>query len=341
MSNLTKDVNQSINFAKNLVRDEDFYDIRCQNNPDVIQRKIADSPPQQTSVKSDGYSYLAVQSTRRRLLDIDEMPRYLQFNPYIISGYRNMLTTKGSVASLFYFHNETINILTHGIPIIYILWTVPPLIPWDRINTRFLPFCHIVGSVCPWIGSFLYHLFMNHAQGGERLYHRLLQLDMLGIWVTQSFGALPMVCSTAFCFPWSLRWLVISFYCLLSVWGLYKALLAWSPWERRLCFALPFIMRLCLTLARVTGLGGGDPSALPSVFLQDFVSLIGGIIGAIHVPEKWFPGQFDLCFNSHNIMHVLVVLAVYYMHHATIADLIWMASVECGQIPDDHYMEVR
>ena len=44
--------------------------------------------------------------------------------------------------------------------------------------------------------------------------------------------------------------------------------MAWSPWERRLCFALPFVMRLGLTFLRVTGFGGGDPSALASVFLQ-------------------------------------------------------------------------
>lgn len=308
MSSLPKDVNQTIHLAKALLR-EDFFESRLNKNPDmqnITQRKIIETS---SSDILEAEEHLKPQ--RQRLLQIHEMPRYLQFNPYIISGYRNMLSTKGSVKSLFYFHNETINILTHGIPIIYILWTVPPLIPWERINTRFLPFCHIVGSVCPWVGSFLYHLFMNHAQGGERLYHRLLQLDMLGIWVTQSFGALPM------------------------------ALMAWSPWERRLCFALPFVMRLGLTFLRVTGLGGGDPSALASVFLQDFVSLVGGVIGAIHIPEKWFPGHFDLCFNSHNIMHVLVVLAVYYMHQATIADLIWMASVECGQIPEGHYMEVR
>lgn len=59
------------------------------------------------------------------------------------------------------------------------------------------------------------------------------------------------------------------------------------------------------------------------------MSLVGGVVGAIHVPEKWFPGQFDMWLNSHNIMHVLVVLAVYFMHHATIADLTWMASVQC------------
>lgn len=42
--------------------------------------------------------------------------------------------------------------------------------------------------------------------------------------------------------------------------------------------------------------------------------MIGGAIGAMHIPEKWFPGSVDLYLNSHNIMHVLVVIAVYSMH---------------------------
>lgn len=51
---------------------------------------------------------------KARLKRIDDMPPYLQFNPYIHTGYREMLNTKDSVFSLFYFHNETVNILTHG-----------------------------------------------------------------------------------------------------------------------------------------------------------------------------------------------------------------------------------
>ena len=47
---------------------------------------------------------------------------------------------------------------------------------------------------------------------------------------------------------------------------------------------------------------------------QDAVSLVGGAIGAMHIPEKWFPGYMDYYLNSHNIMHVLVVIAVYSMH---------------------------
>lgn len=46
--------------------------------------------------------------------------------------------------------------------------------------------------------------------------------------------------------------------------------------------------------------------------------MAGGAIGAMHIPEKWFPGSMDYYLNSHNIMHVLVVLAVYSMHQVNI-----------------------
>lgn len=51
---------------------------------------------------------------RLELQDWNEMPRYLQFNPYVLTGYRPLQTISGCLSSLFYFHNETFNILTHG-----------------------------------------------------------------------------------------------------------------------------------------------------------------------------------------------------------------------------------
>lgn len=48
------------------------------------------------------------------LLKWKDMPRHLQFNRYIVEGYRPLTDAKGCVHSLFYFHNETVNILTHG-----------------------------------------------------------------------------------------------------------------------------------------------------------------------------------------------------------------------------------
>lgn len=50
-----------------------------------------------------------------------------------------------------------------------------------------LPYFHAAATVCPWLGSSIYHLFMNH-YSGYPTYERLLQWDVAGVWVTQSCG---------------------------------------------------------------------------------------------------------------------------------------------------------
>ena len=65
---------------------------------------------------------------------------------------------------------------------------------------------------------------------------------------------------------------------------------------------------------------------------QDIVAISGAYIGATNIPEKWFPGNLDLVFNSHHIMHVMVVYAAYQMHLAVRLDLLWMTGVDKGQI---------
>lgn len=53
-------------------------------------------------------------STKPILLHWEDMPKHLQFNPYIKTGYRPLSGIRGCLNSLFYFHNETVNIVTHG-----------------------------------------------------------------------------------------------------------------------------------------------------------------------------------------------------------------------------------
>lgn len=76
-----------------------------------------------------------------------------------------------------------------GFAILYMLVTVPQLLPWNTKGTLvgILSWCHLIGAVSPWIGSFLYHLFMN-VNYDEVLYRTLLKVDMIGIWLCQSFG---------------------------------------------------------------------------------------------------------------------------------------------------------
>ena len=70
-----------------------------------------------------------------------------------------------------------------------ILSLYPWLLPWDEIKIPYLPTIHVIASVAPWIGSTLYHLFMSR-HNDFRTYKILLTLDVLGIWVTQTLGAL-------------------------------------------------------------------------------------------------------------------------------------------------------
>ncbi|XP_048512721.1 progestin and adipoQ receptor family member 4 [Athalia rosae] len=289
-------------------------------NDIVKQRSTSSSSSSSSSDQKEEYKEAI-------LLRWSDMPRHLQFNPYIYTGYRPVMTIWGCIASLFYVHNETINIMTHGLPVVYILVTVPSLLPWGSQGplAAFLSWCHLIGAVSPWIGSFVYHLFMN-LDRGEAIYKKLLQLDMLGIWISQSFGALPMIAASVHCLPETLWHCCLLTYSVLSFWGLLKAMNAWSPWERRLCFAPPFMMRMLVLTLRYLGISGGSPTALTHLVLQDFVAAAGGAVGALHIPEKWIPGKVDLFLNSHNIMHMMVVMAVYSMHAATLRDLAWMSN---------------
>ncbi|KAK7082915.1 hypothetical protein SK128_011437, partial [Halocaridina rubra] len=65
------------------------------------------------SVKNKGSQCTLHLWSRKALLHRKDIPKHLQFNPYIETGYRPLLSMWGCVMSLFYFHNETINIITH------------------------------------------------------------------------------------------------------------------------------------------------------------------------------------------------------------------------------------
>ncbi|XP_069184036.1 progestin and adipoQ receptor family member 4 isoform X3 [Procambarus clarkii] len=205
--------------------------------------------------------------SKKALLSRKEIPKHLQFNPYIETGYRPLLSAWGCLMSLFYFHNETINIITHGVPMMYILVWWRSLLPWADITVPVLPWTHLVSTVSPWVGSTIYHLFMNH-RAGESCYKSLLHLDMFGIWITQSFGALTTVYASVSCLSSAWIWRVLAVYCFVSLWCLYKALTARSAMARRRCFSLAVVMQLFVFYLRSTPFGGGDPHAVIHYVMQ-------------------------------------------------------------------------
>lgn len=53
---------------------------------------------------------------------IEDVPSQLAFNKFVLKGYRMKLTPAQCLWSMFRLHNETINIWSHTLPILYFVW---------------------------------------------------------------------------------------------------------------------------------------------------------------------------------------------------------------------------
>jgi adiponectin receptor len=81
-----------------------------------------------------------MESIRQKVVPREEkqVPEYLIFNRYILSGYRVNFSAKDSLLSLFTWHNETLNIWTHVLGFIlffclFLAWAcyAPPVREWN------------------------------------------------------------------------------------------------------------------------------------------------------------------------------------------------------------------
>ncbi|KAF7238857.1 Progestin and adipoQ receptor family member 4 [Varanus komodoensis] len=262
-----------------------------------------------------------------RLLDWASSPPHLQFNRFVLTGYRPVSSGSGCLRSLFYLHNELGNIYTHGIPLLACLFVLPLTIPWARLSVSWLGIVHYLACIFPQLGSVLYHLFMNH-EGGPAVYRTLLTLDMCGVCMVNTLGALPIIYCTLACAPF-LRTVALLSYSGLSSYGIFCAVTARSSVRRLQSFAWQALFRFFFFYLRWVGLGTGHPSSLRSYLIMDGLAFLGGVINISRVPERWKPGRFDYWFNSHQIMHVLVVVSILYLHWGVVADLQWIGNYVC------------
>uniref|UniRef100_A0A673KRE0 Progestin and adipoQ receptor family member 4-like n=1 Tax=Sinocyclocheilus rhinocerous TaxID=307959 RepID=A0A673KRE0_9TELE len=192
--------------------------------------------------------------TGPKLLDFKNSPLHLQFNKYVLTGYRPISTCRDCLRSLFYLHNEFGNIYTHG--------------------------------------------------------------------------ALPIIHITLLCYPSSRRVAMLA-YLLLSGYGVHCAVSAQSNVHRLQSFAWQAIFRFVLFMLRLTGAGRGSPAALRLYLTMDTLALLGGLVNISRLPERFSPGRFDYWFNSHQIMHIMVVLSIVYLHWGTLEDLTWLKGYHC------------
>ncbi|KAF8463008.1 hemolysin-III related-domain-containing protein [Kalaharituber pfeilii] len=242
-------------------------------------------------------------------------------NHFILSYYRppsySLLT---SFRSLLYLHNESINIYTHLLGAIvalclpYYIFTLlspryPTMHPLDTI--ALLSF--LLGSGTCLFLSATYHTVSNHSRPLARLGNTL---DYIGI-VAMIFGS--YIGSLTYGF-WCLPALRTRYTAVIGGLGLICSILALHPHFRTPKYR-PFRATMYILYGSsgivpiIHGsriLGFSDLSAqiqLRWLLAQGGLYILGALIYAARVPERWAPGRFDLFGASHQVFHVLVLAA--------------------------------
>ncbi|KIM98755.1 hypothetical protein OIDMADRAFT_105156 [Oidiodendron maius Zn] len=242
-------------------------------------------------------------------------------NQFIISGYRPQSNSFFvSFTSLLYLHNESINIYSHLIGAIAFFKTGVSFYAelCDRypscnsadiyVFTIFLlsaATCFILSAVC--------HLILNHSHSSVRLG---TTLDYLGIIVF-----IVGTCVSGFYYGLRehesllhLYWTMIVAAGILCTFAVVNPAFHTPPWRpiRAATFIglglfsiIPILHGIYIygfaTLEKMMG--------LQWTFVQGALYILGCVIFVLRVPERWYPGTFDLFGASHQVFHFCALAA--------------------------------
>lgn len=272
------------------------------------------------------------------------LPTWLQDNDYLVKGHRPPLqSTIECLRSIFRIHTETVNIWTHLLGAlmfvyfaVYYFWSGSnhgngeqklgdesaangtsdegaPLI--DKMV--FLVF-FAAAIICLNL-SWLFHTMSCHSSEMSIL---CVKLDYCGIAILIVGSFVP--------------WLYFGFYCSFLTKCLYLSVIVAlglatvtiCMWDR---FSLPHWRPLRAGVFLVLGLCGIIPALHYSLsqgvvlavtaggigwlLLMGAIFMLGALLYAFRVPERFFPGKCDIVFQSHQIFHVCVVIGCYVQYH--------------------------
>jgi len=263
----------------------------------------------------------ASSDTHRGLLAYEDLPHWYRDNHFTRSGYRPVSNSWRICAySLGHLHNETVNIYTHLIPgFLFVVgqaltyFGINHLYPEASLMDHVVFGSNIATATITMVLSATYHTLMNHSMHVSAL---MLRVDYVGI-LTLILGSffsgiyVGFRCEPAIC--WTYWTMVITLSIITSVLVLhpqlqgleYRSHRSWAFILTALSGFAPIIHGLLLygwneMLIR---------SGMQYYLLEGLVYGIGAFFFLTRIPESIWPGSFDIWFSSHQIFHVLVVIA--------------------------------
>ncbi|KAK4698677.1 adiponectin receptor, partial [Phenoliferia sp. Uapishka_3] len=267
----------------------------------------------------------AVERGRKRLLRYEELPVEWRNNEHILSGYR--FIAGGSWGTLlksgFEFHNETINIQSHFVgtlSLIYLLVFVfpnsPHALPEATWADTAIAILFVMAAIKCLVCSTAWHLCSGTA---DLWWHRgAACVDYVGISALIAASVMGMEYYGFYCRPT----LAIGYMTFSGVLGVSGMILPWKPWfnERefkmwRVAFFVGLAASALAPVAHMAVLYGlSNTLSFLSPVLPSVVAYLTGLtFYANQFPECAAPGRWDNFLASHQLWHAAIVIAVW-MH---------------------------
>ena len=289
---------------------------------------ILDTKPSVPFAKPDSSSW------RPRLLSFHQLPAWMRDNEFILHHYRPpTFSYPECFRSLAYLHNETGNVYSHLLgaalfvilAISFAIWSVshePDYVTWGWIDLGVV-FTFCAGAIGCMGCSALFHLVSCHSEPVASLWNKC---DYLGIVFLIVGSFYPAVYFAFYCFPmWQ-----ISYLASLTILGLLTSWMSVSDHfqskEYRVHRAIIFSLLGCSGVIPLvhTMVNHGLDHAVEALGLWYFVAmgvlyLTGAFLYGARIPERFYPGKFDLFFHSHQLFHVFVVIAAW-LHYVGIME---------------------
>ncbi|KAK1763230.1 mPR-like GPCR protein [Phialemonium atrogriseum] len=256
-----------------------------------------------------------------RSTHLRRIPEWYQDNEQIRHGYRPVsCSARVSLASWLYLHNESVNIYSHLIPAIGFLlgeWYI-----LEYLHSRYqhvtvadhliFAFFLLTATVCLGLSA-TYHTMINHSQRIDALW---LRFDLVGIILLTLGDFVSGIYLVFWCEPLQRK----IYWSMIFTLGAITIFVLLSPKFRGPRWRTFRLMTIVGTgLSGLAPLGHGiymfgfvqmlKQSGMPYYLVEGALLGLGAFIYAARIPESLSPGKFDIYGSSHQLFHILVVIA--------------------------------
>ncbi|OTA55836.1 mPR-like GPCR protein [Hypoxylon sp. EC38] len=308
-------------------------EVNASRDSSAEPRSSADEK-QQSNFGSAEVSPRSSQSEKHRdhhghhLVSYEEIPEWYQDNPYVRQGYRPVShSAKACFSSWIYMHNETMNIYTHLVPAAALL--VSGIVyGFAHLQDRSSGDAGVVAALllsavaCLGLSS-AYHTLMCHSRQVEAFW---LRLDFVGIilLILGSFVSGIYVGFWCETLERKIYWSMIGSLSAISIVIVLAPTFQGPRWRtlRLLTFVCTGLSGLAPIIHGIVMFGFEQmmrQSGLPYYLAEGGLFLLGAVVYATRFPESISPGTFDIYGSSHQIFHILVVVATV-VHLAGVLD---------------------